>query len=158
MTAYFDTFGQLDPLDLLGAPAFLPRFGRMRGRSSLKFFEEAVDAIIDSRKALLAEGEAAPRDLLTLLLEAKDPETGLGMPETDVRANIVTFISAGHETTANGLTWTLYLLSQAPEWRERAEAEAERAFDPGRPGRSRAARCCAPSSRRRCASIRRRRS
>ena len=134
LTAYFNAFGKLDPLDMLGAPAFLPRFGRMRGRSSLKFFEETVDAIVERRKALLAEGKAAPHDLLTLLLEAKDPETGLGMPETDVRANVVTFISAGHETTANGLTWTLYLLSQAPEWRERAEAEAERAFDPGRPG------------------------
>ena len=80
------------------------------------------------------------------------------MSEDDVRANIVTFIGAGHETTANGLTWTLYLLSQAPEWRERVEAEIERAFDPGDPERSRAARCCAPSSRRRFASIRRRRS
>ena len=134
LTAYFNAFGKLDPLDMLGAPAFLPRFGRMRGRSSLEFFDESVDAIIERRKALLAEGKAAPHDLLTLLIEAKDPETGLGMPETDIRANIVTFISAGHETTANGLTWTLYLLSQAPEWRERAEAEAELAFDPHRPG------------------------
>ena len=47
-----------------------------------------------------------------------------------MRANILTFINAGHETTANALTWTLYLLSQSPEWRERAEAEAEEAFDP----------------------------
>ena len=42
-----------------------------------------------------------------------------------MRANIVTFIAAGHETTANALTWTLYLLSQAPEWRERVEAEID---------------------------------
>ena len=55
------------------------------------------------------------------------------MPEADIRANIVTFISAGHETTANGLTWTLYLLSQSPDWRERARTEADEAFDPGHP-------------------------
>ena len=133
VTSYFDSFGRLDPLDLIGAPAFLPRFGRLRGRPALKFFETAVDAIIDSRKALLNKGGEAPHDLLTLLLGAKDPETGLGMPEPDIRANIVTFIGAGHETTANGLTWTLYLLSQSPEWRERAEKEADETFDPERP-------------------------
>jgi cytochrome P450 len=133
VTSYFDSFGRLDPLDLIGAPAFLPRLGRRRGRPALKFFDTAVDAIIDSRKALLDKGGEAPRDLLTLLLGAKDPETGLSMPEADIRANIVTFIMAGHETTANGLTWALYLLSQSPDWRERAETEADEAFDPGRP-------------------------
>jgi cytochrome P450 len=133
VTGYFNSFGRLDLLDLIGAPAFLPRLGRLRGRPSLKFFETAVETIIDNRKALLDKGGAAPRDLLTLLLGAKDPETGLGMPEPDIRANIVTFIGAGHETTANGLTWTLYLLSQSPEWRERAEREADETFDPGHP-------------------------
>jgi cytochrome P450 len=133
VTSYFDSFGRLDPLDLIGAPAFLPRLGRRRGRPALKFFDTAVDAIIDSRKALLDKGGEAPRDLLTLLLGAKDPETGLGMPEADIRANIVTFIMAGHETTANGLTWALYLLSQSHDWRERAETEADEGFDPGHP-------------------------
>jgi cytochrome P450 len=129
VTSYFDTIGRVDPLDLLGAPAFLPRLRRRRGRSALEFFDSAVDAIIEKRRALLESGAEAPRDLLTLLMSAKDPENGRGIAEVDVRANIVTFINAGHETTANGLTWTLYLLSQSPEWRERAEAEADKAFD-----------------------------
>ena len=126
VTNYFETFGKLDPLDLLGAPSFLPRLGRIRGRGALKFFEEAVDTIIERRKTLLDSGAEAPRDLLTLLLTVKDPETGDGLPDADIRANIVTFIGAGHETTANGLTWTLYLLSQSPQWREHAQAEADR--------------------------------
>ncbi len=133
VTRYFDSFGRLDPLDLLGAPDFLPRIGRWRGRGALKFFDEAVDAIIANRKALIDRGGEGPRDLLTLLLAARDPETGKGLPESDIRANIVTFIGAGHETTANALTWTLYLLSQAPEWRERASSEVDEAFDPSRP-------------------------
>ena len=133
VTRYFNSFGRLDPLDLIGAPAFLPRLGRLRGRPALNFFNEAVDAIIESRKTLLDRGGEPPRDVLTLLLAAKDPETGLGLPEADIRANVVTFIMAGHETTANGLTWTLYLLSQSPEWRGRAEEEADRVFDPRRP-------------------------
>jgi cytochrome P450 len=130
VTSYFDTIGRLDPLDLLGAPAFLPRFGRLRGRAALEFFARAVDDIISARQRLIASGAAAPTDLLTLLLRALDPETGRGMSLDDVRANIVTFIGAGHETTANALTWSLFLLSQAPDWRERVEAELDAAFDP----------------------------
>jgi cytochrome P450 len=64
--------------------------------------------------------------LLTLLLDALDPETGAAMTGAEVRSNILTFISAGHETTANTLTWSLLLLSQSPYWRERVEAEVDR--------------------------------
>jgi cytochrome P450 len=130
VTRYFDTIGRIDPLDLLGAPQFLPRFGRLRGRGTLEFFARAVDDIIGARRRLLASGAPAPNDILTLLLAAQDPETGKGISEDDVRANIVTFIGAGHETTANALTWTLYLLSQAPDWRARVEAEIDAHFDP----------------------------
>ena len=129
VSSYFETIGRIDPLDLLGAPAFVPRLRRRRGRGALEFFESAVNAIIEKRQALLSGGGEAPRDLLTLLLSAKDPENGRGIADVDVRANIVTFINAGHETTANALTWTLFLLSQSPEWRERAEADADQAFD-----------------------------
>ena len=129
VSSYFETIGRVDPLDLLGAPDFVPRLRRRRGRGALQFFDSAVDAIIEKRRALLSDGREAPRDLLTLLMSAKDPENGGGIAEPDVRANIVTFINAGHETTANALTWTLYLLSQSPEWRERAEADADQAFD-----------------------------
>jgi cytochrome P450 len=129
VTSYFETIGRIDPLDLLGAPAFLPRLRRRRGRGALEFFDSAVDAIIEKRRALLERGSEAPHDLLTLLMSAKDPENGRGIADADVRANIVTFINAGHETTANGLTWTLFLLSQSPDWRERAEADADKAFD-----------------------------
>jgi cytochrome P450 len=133
ITRYIETFGPVDPLDLLGAPAFVPRLARWRGRSTLKFYDEAVEAIIRRRRVLIEASEEPPRDLLTLLLSARDPETGRGLPEASIGANIVTFINAGHETTANALTWALYLLSQTPEWRAKAEAEADFAFDPARP-------------------------
>ncbi len=80
VTSYFDTIGRLDPLDLIGAPAFLPRFGRMRGRPSLAFFDAAVDAIIDAARRCSTNGGAAPRDLLTLLLGAKDPRPASACP------------------------------------------------------------------------------
>lgn len=122
---YFNTVGRLDPFDLLGLPQFLPRLGRLRGQKTLEWFAGAVDDIIAARRKLIADGGEAPRDILTLLLEAQDPETGRGMKEDDLRSNIVTFIGAGHETTANALTWTFYLLSQAPDWRAEVEMEAD---------------------------------
>ena len=48
------------------------------------------------------------------------------MSEAEFRSNILTFIAAGHETTANLPSWSLFLLSQSSEWRDRVAAEAER--------------------------------
>jgi cytochrome P450 len=127
MRIYFDRIGRIDPLDVLGVPNFVPRLGRLSVRPAERLFDEAVDEIIAARRLrLAAEPEAVPRDILTLLLEAQDPETGRGISEAEVRANIVTFMAAGHETTANAMAWTLYLLSQSEEWRQRVRAEADR--------------------------------
>jgi cytochrome P450 len=126
VTRYFDTFGRLDPLDILNVPSWVPRVQRLRGRPAVAFFDGMVNGIITRRRELLASDPAsAPRDLLTLLLEAADPETGRGLGEAEVRANVMTFIAAGHETTANALTWTLFLLASHPDERERLEAEAD---------------------------------
>lgn len=130
---YFDTIGRVDPLDLFGVPQFVPRIGRARARGALQWFRKTVDGIIAARRALVARGETPPPDILTSLLKAQDPETGLAMSEDDLRANITTFIGAGHETTANAMTWALYLLSQSPEWRARAEAEADAELNAGLP-------------------------
>lgn len=130
MKQYFETIGRIHPLDMLGLPDFVPRPGRRKLRPTLRVFESAVDTIIATRRRRLAACPcAAPRDILTLLLEAADPETGEQLSETEVRANILTFIAAGHETTANCISWTLYLLSQSDEWRERIRAEADRVLD-----------------------------
>lgn len=126
MAHFFATIGKLDPADLLDFPDWVPRIAQMRSRPSVTFFEKAVDAIIARRKALLAPGASAPDDLLTLLLRASDPQTGSGLSDDEVRANIVTFIGAGHETTANALTWSLFLLSLSPTWRERLATEADK--------------------------------
>ncbi|MFO1147842.1 MAG: cytochrome P450 [Alsobacter sp.] len=132
LTRYFDTQGRIDPLDILGAPAWLPRIGRLRARPALRFFEEQVTSIIAQRQSELAAGQGRPDeppDLLSALLQARDPETGAGLSDEEVGANIVTFIGAGHETTANALTWTLYLLATHPEARRMVEAEADAAGD-----------------------------
>lgn len=127
MKHYFETIGRLDPFDVLGLPNVVPRLSRWKVRPMLRLFESAIDTIISIRRRRIADDPASvPRDILTLLLEARDPETGEGLSEIEVRANILTFIAAGHETTANSITWTLYLLSQSDEWRARVQAEADR--------------------------------
>jgi cytochrome P450 len=126
MRIYFDRIGRIDPLDILGVPNFVPRLRSLSVRPAVKLFDEAVDEIIAvRRRRLAADPKSVPRDILTLLLEAHDPETGRGISEAEVRANIVTFMAAGHETTANAIAWTLFLLSQSPEWRGRVRAEAD---------------------------------
>jgi cytochrome P450 len=122
---YFATLGRLDPFDLLDFPEWLPRWTKLGNRSAEAFFASVVEALIARRKRLLAKVKArSPRDLLTFLLEAQDPQTGAGLSDTEVKANILTFIGAGHETTANALTWSLFLLTLSEEWRARLAAEA----------------------------------
>ncbi|GJE39193.1 hypothetical protein KHHGKMAE_3272 [Methylobacterium persicinum] len=126
ITRFLEAVGPIDPLDVFGVPDFVPRIGRLRARPAGRFFAEIVDELITRRRALMAQGEG-PQDLLTLLLAAQDPETGNGLTDLAVRANIVTFIAAGHETTANALTWALYCLSQDEAAQERVEAEVDAA-------------------------------
>ena len=126
MRTYFDSIGRIDPFDILGLPAFLPRSTKWRARSAIGFFDDAVRRIIADRQQLLTDDpESCPNDILTLLLEARDPETGQGLTDEELRANIVTLIAAGHETTANAVTWSMFLLSQDAVWQERVAAEGK---------------------------------
>ncbi len=119
----FETMGRVDPLDILGAPSWLPRFTRIRGRKALAFFRGIVKDTMAMRREQLARDRAhAPTDFLTLLLDTAGPN---GLTDDEIEDNIITFIGAGHETTARALGWTLYLLSQAPWERDRVEAEVD---------------------------------
>ncbi len=76
--------------------------------------------------ARLAEAPAPkPRDLLDLLLAARDPETGEGFSPSQLRDQIATMIVAGHETTAVALFWSLYLLASDGPEQARVAAEVE---------------------------------
>lgn len=129
MSRYFERLGQVHPFDVLGLPGWAPRIGKPDLTRELKFFGEAVNDIVgERRKSLESPREntgAPPRDLLGLLLSARDPQTGAALSEAQINANILTFIGAGHETTAGALTWTLYLLSQYPEWLAMVEREVD---------------------------------
>jgi cytochrome P450 len=123
MERLFATMGRIDPLDVLQAPAWLPRPTRLLGRRVNAYFRGLVAETVAARRAKLAAGAAPAGDFLGLLLEAEGPQ---GLSAGEIADNIITFIGAGHETTARALAWTLFLLGGAPWERERVEAEIDR--------------------------------
>ncbi len=129
MRIYFDSLGRIDPFDLLNLPDFVPRVGRLRTRAAVRLFHQGVDEMIAKRARSDIRAIDPQRDLLTIMLNARDPETGRPLSSAEIRANVITFMSAGHESTANAIAWTLFLLSQSAPWRERIAAEAARELD-----------------------------
>jgi len=106
-------------LAMVGAPGWVPYPGVRRARRAREHLHHALDALIDDAKHNPGDGG----DILSLLMNATDPETGTSMNEMDVRYNLLTFIAAGHETMAVVLTWTFYLLSLYPQVEERVRRE-----------------------------------
>jgi cytochrome P450 len=119
----FETMGRVDPLDLLRAPDWLPRITRIRGRKTMVYFRGIVaDTITMREERLRRNPDSAPQDFLTLLLKAEGPD---GLTRGEIEDNIITFIGAGHETTARALGWTIYCLAESPWEREKIEAEID---------------------------------
>jgi cytochrome P450 len=92
--------------------------------------DEVIYRLIRQRRA---SGEDAG-DLLSMLLLAQDEENGGGMTDAQVRDEALTLFLAGHETTANALTWAWYLLSQNPECAARLREEVDRELNGRAPG------------------------
>jgi cytochrome P450 len=74
--------------------------------------DKVVNGIIASYRKV---GNENKMDLLSMLMEAKDEDTGTGMTDEQIRDEVMTFFLAGHETTTLALTWTLYLIGKHPE-------------------------------------------
>ncbi len=91
----------------------------------LKRYIAELDAIvygmIEQRRH---SGEQLP-DLLGMLLGAQDEDTGEGMNDKQLRDEVMTLFLAGHETTANNLSWTIYLLAEHPEVYAKVKAEVD---------------------------------
>jgi cytochrome P450 len=128
LNSYLSLAARIDPLDVLAAPDWIPRLGRITGAGAGRFFESRVSALVSQRRIQIEQGEPVAQDLLTALLTARDEEGGDDLSDREVAANVLTFILAGHETTARTLGWTLHLISRSPDIAERLAAEAQ-AFD-----------------------------
>jgi cytochrome P450 len=104
---------------MLGAPRWVPYPGVQKVRRAVNDLYRMADSLIAETK----DNPANDDDLRSLLTNATDPETGKRMNDRDFRNNILTFIMAGYETTAEALTWTFYLLSLFPEVEQRVRSE-----------------------------------
>jgi cytochrome P450 len=104
---------------LVELPEWFPSASNRRFRSSLQALDRIVQRLIAERRQ---SGETA-NDLLALLLQRCDEETGQRMTDEQLRTETLTLLLAGHETTANALSWTWYLLSKHPDIRRRLAAE-----------------------------------
>jgi cytochrome P450 len=102
-------------------PEWLPYPNRRRALRARDFLRRELLRIVEGRRA----NPSAHPDLLGLLLAARDPETGHTMTDADVVNNLLTFITAGHETTAVALSWTLWLLAKDQATQQRTYEEAK---------------------------------
>ena len=129
MTRAFESFNYAmlpftEYLEKLPLPA-VRRFNAARDR-----LDKTIYRMIGERRA----GGEDRGDLLSMLLLAQDTEgDGTGMSDAQLRDEALTIFLAGHETTANALTWTWYLLSQHPEIEARLHSELDSALGGRRP-------------------------
>ncbi len=108
-------------------PASIPTPTNRRERKSIKILDDIIYGIIEKRRK---SGESKS-DLLSMLLDARDEETGEGMDRKQLRDEIMTIFIAGNETTANAMAWILYLLSQNTDAEEKMIKEIDEKLDAG---------------------------
>ncbi|MEF3302583.1 cytochrome P450 [Paenibacillus sp. GYB003] len=99
---------------IIDLPAGFPTKSNREFQEASKLLDGVIYSIIERRRKHAGEGGEARRDLLSMLLAARD-EDGSAMTDEQVRDEVMTIFIAGHETTANTLSWTWYLLTQNPE-------------------------------------------
>jgi len=110
---------------LVRIPPAVPTVANLRFKRAKKTLDQVVYRLIDERRAR-AKVDGYGDDLLGMLMEAVDETTGAGMTDQQLRDEILTMVLAGHETTANLLTWTFELLSKNPDAERRVRDEARR--------------------------------
>ena len=119
ITDYLEATSWIIALTMVRIPAWVPFPGFYKAQRARKNMHQILDTLISEARLRPGTGN----DLLSLLMNATDAETGQSMTDLDVRNNLLTFVAAGHETTAQALTWTFYLLSTHPEIEQRVRTE-----------------------------------
>jgi cytochrome P450 len=114
-------------LSSLRLPPWIPHPGARSMARDGQTMRGVAERVLASARDSGAEGN----DLLQQLIAARDPATGEAMPDRLIIDNLVTFLVAGHETTSQALTWSLYLLALFPEWQERVREEVRRVVGQG---------------------------
>jgi cytochrome P450 len=113
-------FGLLDVLPVIGPRRIKRAVDAIRAQFTN--MDSAIYRLISEREKIRDE---APKDFLTRLVAAKDPDDGAGLSASEVRDEVITIFMAGHETTAVTMTWVWYLLSQHPDEEAKLHAELD---------------------------------
>jgi cytochrome P450 len=106
---------------LIPAPLWLPTARNRRMWESRRWVRGFVHGMIDGHR----RRDPLPDDLLGLLLRVRDEDTGEPLSDRELFDELMTFVNAGHETTAVTLAWALYEIGRDPALRERLEAEVD---------------------------------
>jgi len=122
INAFIDQSARVSLFDVIGVPTWVPRLSRLFGGNPVAEMKAVADQAIERRRK---NGAKQVPDLLDLLMEGMDPETKKQMNSAELRDNLLTFIVAGHETTALTLAWALYLLAFDPVAQDRLRVEAQ---------------------------------
>jgi cytochrome P450 len=106
-------------------PLSWPTPQHLRYRRAIQRMDEICYDVIRQRR----ESNEDLGDLLSMMLQTKDEESGEGMSEQELRDEVITLLFAGQETSAEALTWTFYLLSQYPEIEAQFHAELDQVLN-----------------------------
>ncbi|TBL77810.1 cytochrome P450 [Paenibacillus thalictri] len=107
---------------IIDIPSGIPTKSNVEFKEASQTLDKIIYDIIEQRRSHPDPGR---HDLLSMLLAARDEEDGTGMTDQQVRDEVMTIFIAGHETTANTLAWTWYLLSQHPEAERKLHQELD---------------------------------
>lgn len=121
VTTYLHSTTWRFALALLKAPEWMPFPGSRRAGVAARLMRGSVRDMIAARRRV----PRASDDIVSRLLAAQDPESGRTMSDEEITDNILTFIGAGHETTAIALGWTFMLLAEEQDCVARIRAEIE---------------------------------
>jgi cytochrome P450 len=132
MTVLQEETGRVGFTAFFDLPEFLTRPRGQRFRRAVATLDRIVNRIVAERRT---SGETRD-DLLSMLLEARDEETGEGMTDRQLRDELITLFLAGHETTAIALTWTFHLLGQNPRAEALLHAEVDEVLGTGATARA----------------------
>ncbi len=125
---YQRVIGQTDLISLLGLPDWVPRWQGRAIRKSVKSIHKVLGQVIEDYRT---QSSSEDTSVIGQLLNARD-ENGAPLDEEALRNEIAVLFMAGHETTANSLTWLWYMLSQAPDVEAKLHAELDSVLG-GRP-------------------------
>jgi len=124
MKEYLEAF----PLPVFGQ-WWVPTPLHLKTKLALRGFDRWAFDVIGKRRAMPLDPDS--KDMVTRMLNARDPETGRGMSDDEIVHEMLTFLIAGFESTSSALLWTFYQLSRHPQIEARVHAELDRVLGDG---------------------------